>query len=309
MQLEANETADQKKGKGKPKKITSLAGIRNRLDVNEYSKVIDFCKDVRAVIKSKSQYLMDKMPAMERKVREAESTVAVAPVEGAEAMQGVDAGQGGGEAAELKEKLGQSKRFVQELENLNETFNELWEQESKELAAMSVKGLKKFTEEERAEANSKIQAAEESNSSRSALSSKRPVFTKQLTIGGSNRVRSGFSGSSKLLGRLPGSAASSSSSSSACCAPALVKAEEGEEEEKEENFKPQKDMPKEEDLNNWSHHFSAETTDDEYITRPSPLFPARVGGPDPVVPSGGPAGFSSEPCAARTWCPSFSAWR
>ena len=30
-------------------------------------------------------------------------------------------------------------------------------------------------------------------------------------------------------------------------------------------FKPQVHMPKEEDLNNWSHHFGAQTTTDEYV--------------------------------------------
>ena len=101
-----------------------------------------------------------------------------------------------------------------------------------------------------AEANSKIQAAEDSNSSRTALCSKRPVFNKQIIIGGPNRARSGFPPSSKFKARLPGSAAASSSSASLSAPAPAAKAEE--EEEKEENFKPQKDMPKEEDLNNWA---------------------------------------------------------
>jgi len=128
--------------------------------------------------------------------------------------------------------------------------------------------VKRFTEEELASAAAALASRQAASSSTS-----RPSRKRQL---GDRRALQPLQGNllgRHRLGRHPAKLKKSNSGEQiASAVPAeTVKPDEvqvdaaGESATSTHAHKPQVDMPKEEDLNNWSHHFNAETTNDEYL--------------------------------------------
>jgi hypothetical protein len=109
-----------------------------------------------------------------------------------------------------------------------------------------------FTEEELAGASADIQAH-----SMASASSSRPgrSFNKP------------FRAMPKQCGIISGGGGGGGGTSLSSAVPMEEKKESRRNSLSQPPFKPQHEMPKEEDLNNWSHHFSVETIEDEYLKK------------------------------------------
>lgn len=126
-----------------------------------------------------------------------------------------------------------------ESESLREQFEERWLQLAPEIQLLQATGTRTFTAEEIASATADIQShAVSSAPARQGRSFNKPGKPK-----------------SNVLAL---SAATNSLSSASTSAPKRLSLSQPP-------FKPQHEMPKEEDLNNWSHHFSVDTIEDDYL--------------------------------------------
>ena len=156
-----------------------------------------------------------------------------------------------------------------------EYFENLWAASSDEIMVLQSagNGARVFSEAELAGAAADLHARSHAAPAASARPGKRHFTfpTKPsggLLLPGGTKTSIG-QGSGKENGSSSSSSSSSNSSSSSSSDRASTST--GGVDSRRSSlgppFKPQHEMPKEEDLNNWSHHFSASTCDDEYLKK------------------------------------------
>lgn len=139
-------------------------------------------------------------------------------------------------------------------DSLREQFEERWLELAPQIQCLQAGDARVFTEEELAGASAAIMSHSASSSSsagrmggRSFNKPFRPK-PKQFSVGG-------------------GVSAGGASSLSSASPLEIEKVVKRRASLSQPPFKPQHEMPKEEDLNNWSHHFSVETIEDEYLKK------------------------------------------
>ena len=156
------------------------------------------------------------------------------------------------------------------MDQFNETFEEQWSCLAPRIAELSSMGagVKCFTEEELAVKSAQLQAAAATSSNRG---SSRRVFNAHV----SSQPKKG--GPVQLLGqggKKMGPSLAEATKQAAKKEAAVRVAEAAalarglsQSSDTGPAFKAQHDLPQEEDLNNWSHHFSTATVEDDYLRR------------------------------------------
>ena len=164
----------------------------------------------------------------------------------------------------LAKKSTESATDKKEIGQFHETFEEQWAvlaPRITELSSMGM-GVKCFTEEELAEKSAQLEAAAMASANCGPV---RRTFNahaslKSRMVGDKARlIRKGKSGAKMDLSLAEASVQKKSAEVD------QVSLSQGSSNGPA--FKPQHELPQEEDLNNWSHHFSTATVDDEYLKR------------------------------------------
>lgn len=139
-----------------------------------------------------------------------------------------------------------------EADQFRDMFEERWSAHAPQIQALSVSsGVRVFTEEQLRGAAAEIQSH-----AHVAPTGARPnrmqhlAAPKASSTGMQKKAAVGLEGSGK------------STEGSACSSLEGRRSSLGSGQ-----FKPQHEMPKEEDLNNWSHHFKVDTVEDEYLKK------------------------------------------
>ena len=151
----------------------------------------------------------------------------------------------------------QGSKELNDLEVMREHFEEHWSNVGAQISALSTSsGARVFTEEELANAASSIEAqAASAAAGGSSRNASRFKFNKP--------VNKPMGASGGLL--VPATKAAAASSSNKEESAAEVESSSRRSSLSQAPFKPQHEMPKEEDLNNWSHHFSVDSVEDHYL--------------------------------------------